>query len=118
MSRVLPTTKNKPCNHICRKTGLNDTCVVKPATLLFNSFCCNVAKQIARFLLPALLVTLFLIVRHKVATARAEQVLGEHTFGAREINLEKKDEPLACVLLRIIPKLAFRWIYIYHASCV
>ena len=72
MSRVLPTTKNKPCNLICRKTGLNDTCVVKPATLLFNSFCCNVAKQFARFLLPVLLLTLFLIVRHKVATARAE----------------------------------------------
>ena len=31
--------------------------VVKRATLLFNSFCSKVAKQVARFLLPVLPVT-------------------------------------------------------------
>ena len=65
MLPVLPTTKNKPCSLICRKTGLNDTCVVKLATLLFNIvvmlqnklrvFCCFLQ-----------------IVSRKVATALAE----------------------------------------------
>ena len=41
----------KPVNNpICCKTGL--MWVVKRATSLFNSFCNNVAKQVARFLLP------------------------------------------------------------------
>ena len=31
------------------------TWVVKRASLLFNSFCSNVAKQVSRFLLPVLL---------------------------------------------------------------
>ena len=41
--------------------------MVKHATPLFNSFCSNVAKQVARFLLPVLLlleVTLVLIFTH------------------------------------------------------
>ena len=47
---VLPP-KLKPVNNlICRKTGL--TWVVKHATLLFNLFCSNVARQVARFLSP------------------------------------------------------------------
>ena len=37
-------------NLICCKTGL--MWVVKRATSLFNSFCSNVARQVARFLLP------------------------------------------------------------------
>ena len=50
MLRVLPPTF-KPVNIlICCKTGL--MWVVKRATSLFNSFCSNVARQVARLLLP------------------------------------------------------------------
>ena len=49
MLGVLPPTF-KPVNNLtCCKTGL--MWVVKRATLLFNSFCSNVARQVARFLL-------------------------------------------------------------------
>ena len=50
MLRVLPPTFKPINNLICCKTGL--MWVVKRATLLFNLFCSNVAKQVARFLLP------------------------------------------------------------------
>ena len=50
MLDVLPPTF-KPVNNLtCCNTGL--MWVVKRATLLFNSFCSNVATQVARFLLP------------------------------------------------------------------
>ena len=48
--RVLPPMFKPVNNLICCKTGL--MWVVKRATSLFNSFCSNVAKQVARFLLP------------------------------------------------------------------
>ena len=56
MLRVLPP-KFKPVNNlICCKTGF--MWMVKRATSLFNSFCSNVAKQVARFLLPVFPVPL------------------------------------------------------------
>ena len=51
MLRVSPPTSVKPANNlICCKTGL--IWVIKRTTTLFNSFCGNVARQVARFLLP------------------------------------------------------------------
>ena len=50
MLRVLPPMFEHVNNLICRKTGL--MWVVKRATPLFNSFCSNVAKQVARFCSP------------------------------------------------------------------
>ena len=50
MLRVLPPKLKPVYNLICRKTGL--TWVVIHTTLLFNLFCSNVARQVARFLLP------------------------------------------------------------------
>ena len=50
MSRVLPPWIKAVNNLICFKTGF--MWVVKRATSLFNSFCSNVAKQVACFLLP------------------------------------------------------------------
>ena len=49
MSRVLPNTFKSVNNLICCKTGL--MWMVKRATSLFNSFCSNVARQVACFLL-------------------------------------------------------------------
>ena len=51
MLRVSPPTSVKPVNNlICCKTGL--IWVMKRTTTLFNSFCGNVARQVARCLLP------------------------------------------------------------------
>ena len=50
MLHVLPPMFKPVNNLICCKTGL--MWVVKCATSLFISFCSNVAKQFARFLLP------------------------------------------------------------------
>ena len=50
MLRVLSLTLKPVSNLICCKTGL--MWVVKRATSLFNSFCSNVARQVARFMLP------------------------------------------------------------------
>ena len=51
MLRVSPPTSVKPVNNlICCKTGL--IWVRKRTTTLFNLFCGNVARQVARFLLP------------------------------------------------------------------
>ena len=50
MLHVLPPTFKPVNNLICCKTGL--IWVVKRAMSLCNSFCCNVAKQVACFLLP------------------------------------------------------------------
>ena len=50
MLRVLPLTFKPVSNLICRKIGF--MWVVKRTTSLFDSFCSNVAKQVARFLLP------------------------------------------------------------------
>ena len=50
MLRVLPTMFKPVNNLICCKTGL--MWVVKRATSLFNSFRSNLAKQVARVLLP------------------------------------------------------------------
>ena len=50
MLRILPPMFKPVNNLIFCKTGL--MWVVKRATSLFNSFCSNVAKQVARFLLP------------------------------------------------------------------
>ena len=52
MLRVLPPTFKPVFQQIRLLTGL--MWVVKRATSLFNSFCSNVAKQVARFLLPVL----------------------------------------------------------------
>ena len=50
---LLPTFKPVLKNNlICCKTGFMR--VVKSALSLFNSLCCNVAKQVARCLLPVL----------------------------------------------------------------
>ena len=46
---VLSLTLKPVSNLICCKTGL--MWVVKRATSLFNSFCSNVARQVARFML-------------------------------------------------------------------
>ena len=50
MLRVLPSTFKPVNNLICYKTGL--MWGVKRATSLFNLCCSNVARQVARFLLP------------------------------------------------------------------
>ena len=50
MLGVLPPMFKPVYNLICCKTGL--MWVVKRATSLFNSFRSNLAKQVARFLLP------------------------------------------------------------------
>ena len=50
MLPVLSLTLKPVSNLICCKTGL--MWVVKRATSLFNSFCSNVARQGARFMLP------------------------------------------------------------------
>ena len=50
MLRVLPPMFKPVNNLICCKTGL--MWVVKRATSLFNSFCSNVAKQVAHFCCP------------------------------------------------------------------
>ena len=50
MLRVLPPTFKLVSNLMCCKTGF--MLVVKRATSLYNSFCSNVARQVARFLLP------------------------------------------------------------------
>ena len=50
MLRVLPPMFNPVNNLICCKTDF--MWVVKRTTSLFNSFCSNVEKQAARFLLP------------------------------------------------------------------
>ena len=50
MLHVLPPTFKPVNNLIWCKTGL--MWVVKHAKSLFNSFCSNLAKQVARFLLP------------------------------------------------------------------
>ena len=50
MLRVLPNQVVNRFELGCCKTGL--MWVVKHATLLFNLFCNNVARQVARFLLP------------------------------------------------------------------
>ena len=50
MLRVLPRMFKPVSNLICRKTGF--MWVVKRTTSLFNSFGSNVAKEVARFLLP------------------------------------------------------------------
>ena len=50
MLRVLPPMVKPVNNMIFCKTGL--MWVVKRATSLFNSFCSNVARQVACFLLP------------------------------------------------------------------
>ena len=68
--RVLPTTKNKPCDLICCKTGLNVCGKTRNiAVQLILLQCCktNCAFFVARFT-----IALFLIVRRAVATARAE----------------------------------------------
>ena len=57
MLRVLPPTFKPVNNLICCKTGL--VWVVKRITSLFNSFCSNVAKQVARFLLLVLPYLIF-----------------------------------------------------------
>ena len=49
MLRVLPLMFKPVSNLICRKIGF--MWVVKRTTSVFNSFCSNVAKQVARFLL-------------------------------------------------------------------
>ena len=59
MLRVLPNTFKPVNNLVCCKTGL--MWVVKRATSLFNSFCSNVARQVARFLSPV-----FLYLKHIV----------------------------------------------------
>ena len=51
--RVLPPMFKPVNNLICCKTGF--MWVVKRATSVFNSFCSNVAEQVARFLLPVFL---------------------------------------------------------------
>ena len=50
MLRVLPPTFKPVSNLICCKTDF--MLVVKRAISLYNSFCSNVARQVARFLLP------------------------------------------------------------------
>ena len=50
--RVLPPSFKSVNNQICCKRGL--MWMVKRTTSLFNSFCSNVAKRVARFLLPVL----------------------------------------------------------------
>ena len=50
MLRVLSPTFKPVNNLICCKTGL--MWVVKRPTSLFNSFCSNVARQVARLFLP------------------------------------------------------------------
>ena len=45
-------TCNLSCNLSCDRLLTGLTWVVKHATLLFNLFCNNVARQVARFLLP------------------------------------------------------------------
>ena len=50
MLRVFPPTFKPVNNLICCKTGL--MWVVKRATSLFNSFCSNIARQVACVLLP------------------------------------------------------------------
>ena len=50
MLHVLPPTFKPVSNLICCKTGF--MLVVKRATSLYKSFCSNVARQVARFLLP------------------------------------------------------------------
>ena len=50
MLHTLPPTFKPVNNLVCCKTGL--TWMVKCITSLFNSFCGNVARQVACFLLP------------------------------------------------------------------
>ena len=63
MLRVLPPMFKPVNNLICCKTGF--MLVVKRATLLFDSFCSNVAKQVAgvffaRFSVPLPLTYIFI----------------------------------------------------------
>ena len=70
MLRVLPTTKNKPCNLICCEAGLNVCSKTRNiAVQLVLLQCC---KTNCAFFVASFTIALFLIVRHKVATARVE----------------------------------------------
>ena len=48
------TTHVRTCLVTKKRAKCFFSCLVKQATLLFNSFSSNVAKQVARFLLPVL----------------------------------------------------------------
>ena len=60
--RVIPPMFKPVNNLIYCKTGF--MCVVRRATSLFNLFCSNVAKQVARFLLPVFPSTLIRFLSH------------------------------------------------------
>ena len=71
MLRVLPLMFKPIKNLICCNTGL--MWVVNRATSLFNSFCSNVARQVARFLFPV-------FPYFKVASTLSDRTLARRRF--------------------------------------